>query len=194
MVLAQTHTANSMVLTERQEDVTLCCCQRNSYSPSQCVWGFVKWWRKGLRKGGEKRGMLWTFCIAVWAIPHRQHPPKMGYRGVGLTTVVRVCHQPHRRQEMNQAQGPSREPSQEQKEMAGLEDRAAVYLVGSIQETSYPQHRSKAHPWTGIEGSILSQHGSWAMGWSGDPSGAGQCHWDLLVPSGPWQRWPALSQ
>lgn len=48
---------------------------------------------------------------------------------------------------MHQAQGPCREPSQEQKEMeieTGLED-----LVGSIQETSYPQHRSKAHPWTG---------------------------------------------
>lgn len=48
---------------------------------------------------------------------------------------------------MNQAQGLSRELSQEQKEMeteAGLED-----LVGSIQETSYPQDRSKAHPWTG---------------------------------------------
>lgn len=61
----------------------------------------------------------------------------------------RVCHQSHRRQAMNWDQGLPGELSQEQKVMepqVGLEDKAAVYIVQSIQETHYLQRKSEANP------------------------------------------------
>lgn len=104
----------------------------------------MKCWRKGLRKG-ENEGMLWTHCAAVW----EQQGPAAPYRWASWGAASRVCHPSHRRQARNWAQGPSGELSQEQKEMepqVGLEDKAAVYIVQSIQETHYLQRRSEANP------------------------------------------------
>lgn len=87
----------------------------------------------------------------------------------------RVCHQSHRRQAMNWAQGLPGELSQEQKVMepqVGLEDKAAVYIVQSIQETGLETPRVRdQRPHTELK------WGSWVMhGQVWGPSGASQGH------------------
>lgn len=155
MVLAQTHTASS----NRETRCYLVLLSKKL--PSQCVWGFVKWWRKGLRKGGEKRGMLWIFCIAVWAIPHRQHPPQDGTQrrgsdccGQGLSPTP---------QEARDEPGPG--PGARSK---GRWSRRQGWRTGLLCTWWGPSRKQATHSTAPILGQSLGQGSKapdWALAW-----------------------------
>lgn len=107
------------------------------------------------------------------SLPSEAQTHRVWPQWVGPGTGNRVHHQPQTRHAMNQAQGPSRDPGQEQKGDR-TRDRAAMYVTrihpGDRHTSSIAQ--------TGTEGPGLSLNGApglWTGGWRSGRAGQGHC-------------------